>query len=37
VNVIKNAFIERLRTMYHARVSYPDLKKDEQPAKNPEK
>lgn len=29
VNVIKNAFIERLRTMYHARVSYPDLKKDE--------
>lgn len=37
VNVIKNAFIERLRTMYHARVSYPDLKKDEQPAENPEK
>jgi hypothetical protein len=27
VNIIKQAFIERLRTMYHARVSYPELKK----------
>lgn len=29
VAVIKNAFVERLRTMYHARVSYPDLIKEE--------
>ncbi len=28
VNIIKSAFIERLRTMYHARVSYPTLNKD---------
>lgn len=27
VSLIKQAFIERLRTMYHARVSYPDLKR----------
>ena len=27
VNIIKQSFIERLRTMYHARVSYPELKK----------
>lgn len=25
VKIIKEAFIERLRTMYHARVSYPEL------------
>jgi membrane-associated HD superfamily phosphohydrolase len=24
---IKEAFIERLRTMYHARISYPEMKK----------
>lgn len=29
VNVIKKAFIDRLRIMYHARVSYPDLKKED--------
>ncbi len=29
VNIIKQAFVERLRTMYHARVSYPELKKDD--------
>lgn len=35
VEMIKAAFIERLRTMYHARVSYPQLNADaarEQPA-----
>lgn len=26
VQIIKDAFIERLRTMYHARISYPELK-----------
>lgn len=29
VDVIKRAFIDRLRIMYHARISYPDLKKEE--------
>ncbi|MCM1021614.1 MAG: HDIG domain-containing protein [Muribaculum sp.] len=28
VETVKQAFIERLRTIYHARISYPDLKKD---------
>lgn len=28
VTIIKEAFIERLRTMYHARISYPELKKE---------
>lgn len=32
VNIIKEAFVERLRTMYHVRVSYPDLKKPAEPA-----
>lgn len=32
VDIIKRSFIERLRTMYHARVSYPELKKDAEPA-----
>ena len=27
VNIIKQAFVERLRTMYHARVLHPELKK----------
>ena len=27
VKKIKDAFIERLRTMYHARISYPEMKK----------
>lgn len=26
VKIIKDAFIERLRTIYHARISYPELK-----------
>ncbi|MCM1094098.1 MAG: HDIG domain-containing protein [Lachnospiraceae bacterium] len=29
VKIIKDAFTERLRTMYHARVSYPELKNAE--------
>lgn len=28
VKTIKDAFISRLRTMYHARVSYPTLNKE---------
>lgn len=34
VQIIKEVFIERLTTMYHARISYPELKKPEQGAKN---
>lgn len=30
ITAIKQSFIERLRTMYHARVSYPELKKNPQ-------
>ena len=26
IEVIKSVFLERLKTMYHTRVSYPDLK-----------
>jgi putative nucleotidyltransferase with HDIG domain len=29
VQVVKDVFIERLKTMYHARISYPELKKSE--------
>ena len=29
VQIIKEVFIERLKTMYHARISYPELKKPE--------
>lgn len=36
VNVIKRAFIDRLRIMYHARVSYPDLKKEDNAPEAPE-
>lgn len=32
VEVVKKVFISRLRTMYHTRISYPELKK---PAANP--
>lgn len=28
VEAVKQTFIDRLRTIYHARISYPDLKKD---------
>lgn len=28
VETVKQAFIDRLRTIYHARISYPDLKKE---------
>ncbi len=28
VEIVKQTFIDRLRTIYHARVSYPDLKKN---------
>jgi membrane-associated HD superfamily phosphohydrolase len=27
VETIKNVFCEKLKTMYHTRISYPDLKK----------
>lgn len=27
VSLIKDSFIQRLRTMYHSRISYPELKK----------
>ncbi|MCP9611599.1 HD family phosphohydrolase [Coprobacter tertius] len=32
VEIIKNVFIEKLKTMYHTRISYPELKQEE---KNP--
>ena len=28
VEAVKQAFIERLRTIYHARISYPDVNKE---------
>ena len=28
VETIKNVFIEKLKTMYHTRISYPELKED---------
>ena len=28
VQSIKEVFAQRLRTMYHSRISYPELKKD---------
>lgn len=31
VSAIKDVFAQRLRTMYHSRISYPELKKPEQP------
>ena len=37
VNIIKEAFVERLRTMYHVRVSYPDLKKPAEPTQPADK
>lgn len=27
VQAVKESFIQRLRTMYHSRISYPELKK----------
>ncbi len=32
VSLIKDSFIQRLRTMYHSRISYPELKKEDTPA-----
>ncbi len=32
VQAIKEVFAQRLRTMYHSRISYPELKKDSTPA-----
>ena len=34
VETIKSVFIEKLKTMYHTRISYPELKKNEE--KSPE-
>jgi len=28
VQAVKESFIQRLRTMYHSRISYPELKKN---------
>jgi putative nucleotidyltransferase with HDIG domain len=36
IEMIKNVFFERLKTMYHTRVSYPDLKTRDEPAQNSE-
>lgn len=33
LEAIKEVFIERLKTMYHARISYPELKNEEAPKK----
>ncbi|MDR1381799.1 MAG: HDIG domain-containing protein [Tannerella sp.] len=33
IDAIKNVFIERLKTMYHTRISYPELKRPEDEAK----
>ena len=30
VETIKSVFIEKLKTMYHTRISYPELKKREE-------
>ena len=30
VETIKSVFIEKLKTMYHTRISYPELKKSEE-------
>ena len=27
VETVKNVFVEKLKIMYHTRISYPDLKK----------
>ncbi len=27
IDIIKKTFIDKLKTMYHTRISYPDLKK----------
>lgn len=31
VETIKNVFVDKLKTMYHTRISYPDLKKQQNP------
>lgn len=35
VETIKDVFVEKLKTMFHARISYPDLKKYESPTQDP--
>ena len=32
IATVKAVFKEKLKTMYHTRISYPELKKDEKPA-----
>jgi putative nucleotidyltransferase with HDIG domain len=36
IEMIKNVFFERLKTMYHTRVSYPDLKTRNEPGEKKE-
>ncbi len=36
VNLIKDSFIQRLRTMYHSRISYPELKQQPQQPQQPD-
>lgn len=35
VSVIKDVFAQRLRTMYHSRISYPELKKSQKNSETP--
>ena len=35
IEMIKNEFLERIKTMYHTRISYPDLKKSEEVTADP--
>lgn len=35
VNTVKDVFAQRLRTMYHSRISYPELHKDPKPGSSP--
>jgi putative nucleotidyltransferase with HDIG domain len=37
IEMIKNVFFERIKTMYHTRVSYPDLKTGHEPAQDNDK
>ena len=32
IEVVKNVFVQKLKTMYHTRISYPELLKSEKPA-----
>ena len=33
IDIIKNLFIEKLQTIYHSRIAYPELKEEEKPLK----